>query len=60
MALAFAGLLFVPAVYAWIYLVAMWDPASHTQDLPAGLVNLDTGAPCVLGEVAQYVGSRMG
>ena len=43
-ALACVGLLFVPAVYAWIYLYAMWDPASHTRDLPAGLVSLDTGA----------------
>ena len=44
LALAMAGVLFVPAIYAWIYLFAMWDPASHTRDLPAGLVNLDTGA----------------
>jgi len=44
LALAFLGVLFVPAVYAWIYLFAMWDPASHTRDLPAGLVNLDQGA----------------
>ncbi len=38
------GLLFVPALYALIYLWAMWDPASHTRALPAGLVNLDAGA----------------
>lgn len=44
LALACAGLLFVPALYAWIYLYAMWDPAAHTRELPAGLVNLDTGA----------------
>jgi putative membrane protein len=44
LAWAFAGLLFVPALYAFIYLYAMWDPASHTRALPAGLVNLDTGA----------------
>lgn len=44
LALALVGVLFVPAIYAWIYLFAMWDPASHTRDLPAGLVNLDTGA----------------
>ena len=42
--LAMVGVLFVPALYAWIYLFAMWDPASHTRDLPAGLVSLDTGA----------------
>jgi len=44
LALAMAGVLFVPALYAWIYLFAMWDPASHARDLPAALVNLDTGA----------------
>jgi putative membrane protein len=41
---AFAGLLVVPALYALIYLYAMWDPASHTRSLPAGLVSLDEGA----------------
>ncbi len=44
LALAMAGLLLVPALYAWIYLYAIWDPAAHTRDLPAGLVNLDAGA----------------
>jgi len=43
LALACAGLLFVPALYAWIYLYAMWDPAAHTRELPAGLVNLGPG-----------------
>lgn len=44
LAIAGFGLLFVPALYALIYLWSMWDPASHTRALPAGLVNLDTGA----------------
>lgn len=44
LAVAGVGLLFVPALYALIYLWSMWDPASHTRALPAGLVNLDTGA----------------
>ena len=44
LAIAGVGLLFVPALYAFIYLWSMWDPASHTRALPAGLVNLDTGA----------------
>ena len=44
LAVAAAGLLFVPALYALIYLWSMWDPAAHTRGLPAGLVNLDTGA----------------
>ncbi len=44
LAVASVGLLFVPALYALIYLWGMWDPAAHTRELPAGLVNLDTGA----------------
>lgn len=44
LAIAFAGVLFVPALYAFIYLKAMWDPAAHTRELPAALVNLDEGA----------------
>lgn len=44
LAVAFVGLLFVPALYALIYLKAVWDPAAHTRALPAGLVNADAGA----------------
>jgi len=44
LAAAACGLLFVPALYALIYLWAMWDPAAHTRELAAGLVNLDAGA----------------
>ena len=44
LAVAAFGLLFVPALYALIYLWGMWDPAAHTRALPAGLVNLDAGA----------------
>ncbi len=44
LAAACVGLLFVPALYALIYLYAVWDPASHTRALPAGLVNADAGA----------------
>ena len=44
LAAASIGLLFVPALYALIYLYGMWDPASHTRTLPAGLVSLDQGA----------------
>ena len=43
-AIAGVGLLFLPALYALSYLLSMWDTASHTRALPAGLVNLDTGA----------------
>jgi putative membrane protein len=51
LALAAVGLLFVPALYALIYLWSMWDPTSHTNELPVGLVNLDTGA--------QYTGREL-
>jgi putative membrane protein len=37
------GLLFVPALYALIYLGSVWDPAAHTRALPVGLVNADEG-----------------
>lgn len=33
----------VPALYAFIYLSSMWDPASRIGTLPVGLVNLDQG-----------------
>ena len=64
LALACAGLILVPALYAWIYLYAMWDPASHTRELPAGLVTLDEGVRYrdrelnlgrqVLGQIEQH------
>jgi len=44
LAAALVGLLFVPSLYALIYLLSVWDPASHAGALPAGLVNLDAGA----------------
>ena len=34
---------FIPALYAFIYLSSVWDPASKIGALPAGLVNLDQG-----------------
>ncbi|RFO97529.1 YhgE/Pip domain-containing protein [Rhodoferax lacus] len=33
----------IPALYAFIYLSSMWDPASRINTLPVGLVNLDAG-----------------
>jgi putative membrane protein len=33
----------IPALYAFIYLSSVWDPASKISALPAGLVNLDQG-----------------
>ena len=42
-AVAVAGALFIPALYALIYLSSMWDPSTRTSALRAGLVNADTG-----------------
>jgi putative membrane protein len=42
-AVAVAGALFIPALYALIYLSSMWDPSTRTGALRAGLVNADTG-----------------
>lgn len=33
----------IPALYCFIYLSSVWDPASRIHVLPVGLVNLDTG-----------------
>ncbi len=33
----------IPALYAFIYLSSVWDPASRIGALPVGLVNLDQG-----------------
>ena len=37
------GVLIIPALYAFIYLASVWDPASRTSSLPAAIVNLDAG-----------------
>ncbi|KIF79794.1 YhgE/Pip family protein [Noviherbaspirillum autotrophicum] len=42
--LAALGMVFVPAIYAAIYLGSVWDPNAKTSALPVGLVNLDSGA----------------
>lgn len=34
----------IPALYAYIYLDSVWDPASRTGALPVAIVNLDEGA----------------
>ncbi|WP_416828679.1 YhgE/Pip family protein [Ectobacillus polymachus] len=38
------AVLFVPILYAGMFLLAFWDPYSHLQDLPVAVVNLDKGA----------------
>ena len=34
---------FIPALYVFIYLTSVWDPVSRIHNLPVGLVNLDQG-----------------
>ncbi|MCJ7840070.1 YhgE/Pip domain-containing protein [Lederbergia sp. NSJ-179] len=38
------GLAILPSLYAWFNIAAMWDPYSHTGNLPIGVVNEDKGA----------------
>lgn len=38
-----AGIILIPALYSFIYLSSVWDPASRTGALPAVIVNLDGG-----------------
>ena len=33
----------IPALYAFIYLSSVWDPAARINTLPVGLVNMDEG-----------------
>lgn len=37
------GILCIPSLYAYIYLVSVWDPTSRTHQLPALIVNHDEG-----------------
>ena len=38
-----AAIALIPALYSVIYLSSLWDPASHSQALAVGIVNLDQG-----------------
>ncbi|HEX3139023.1 MAG TPA: YhgE/Pip family protein, partial [Rhizobacter sp.] len=46
------GVLLIPALYAYIYLASVWDPAARAGSLPAAIVNLDAGVE-YLGQKAQ-------
>ncbi len=39
-----AGLIIVPALYAWINIIASWDPYGNTKNLLVAIVNNDEGA----------------
>ena len=38
-----AAVAIIPSLYTVIYLSSLWDPASHSQALKVGIVNLDQG-----------------
>lgn len=40
----FIAILFIPVMYAGMFLWAFWDPYEHLQDLPVAIVNEDKGA----------------
>lgn len=37
------GLLIMPSLYAWVNIIAFWDPYSNTGNLKVAVVNLDRG-----------------
>ena len=37
------GILFVPSLYALIYISSMWNPEANAPNLPVAIVNLDQG-----------------
>lgn len=38
------GLCLLPSLYAWVNILACWDPYSNTGDIKVGIVNEDEGA----------------
>ena len=43
-AILIGGLIFLPSLYAWLNIIASWDPYSQTSQLPVAIVNEDAGA----------------
>ena len=44
MLVSIIAVLFIPVLYAGMFLWAFWDPYAHLSDLPVAIVNEDTGA----------------
>ncbi|MFJ7934503.1 YhgE/Pip family protein [Sporosarcina sp. NPDC096371] len=42
--LLIGGLIFLPSLYAWLNIIASWDPYSQTSQMPIAIVNEDVGA----------------
>lgn len=46
------GLIIVPALYAWVNIIAFWDPYGDAKEVAVAVVNLDEGASNpIAGEV---------
>ncbi|WP_342598287.1 YhgE/Pip domain-containing protein [Psychrobacillus sp. FSL H8-0483] len=43
-AILIGGLIFLPSLYAWLNILASWDPYGQTGQFPIGIVNEDVGA----------------
>lgn len=47
------GMIVVPALYAWVNILAFWDPYTVTSDISVAVVNLDEGGQSPLtGKIA--------
>ena len=44
MLISIIAVLFIPVMYAGMFLWAFWDPTGNVSDLPVAVVNLDEGA----------------
>ncbi|MFT8321277.1 MAG: YhgE/Pip domain-containing protein [Bacillus sp. (in: firmicutes)] len=55
------GLMFLPSLYAWLNLIAMWDPYSNTSALTIAVTNEDKGTVIHSKEIQQnlQVGSEV-
>ncbi|WP_248560865.1 YhgE/Pip domain-containing protein [Niallia sp. NCCP-28] len=49
--LLIVGLMILPSLYAWINLLAMWDPYSNTAALKVAVVNEDAGGEIFNSEI---------
>lgn len=42
------GIIIIPSLYAWLNIIAFWDPYGDTKDVRVAVVNLDEGASSAL------------
>ena len=43
-AIIICALVLLPSLYAWLNIIATWDPYGRTNQIPVGIVNEDNGA----------------